>query len=787
MNFKSYVEKRSRLVFFWIVSYLSILVIPLIISSYVYTQSVRYIEDETNRAHLASLQQLQQTMDSRLGDIQKLSILVSLNEKVNGLMNTKGSLESYHRYSMIDIIKEFKTYNVANAFISDFYVYFKHNDFILSSVGLFEAKEYFDRYYQQYEGLSFEQWMEMQRKWQVNNYIPFKNKNQNNIESYTIMFMRSLPILTVEEAAATLVISMDRAMIQQAIQGLKGLYDGIVMIVDKNDEVIALSGESDLDLMLTYKYLDDNKSVFRTLINSEEVVISYIQSNETDWKYVSVVPSKVFMYKVQHVKKLIIISVILCFIIGGWVAYYFAKKNYYPINKIAHILKEKLDLPAGRQKNEYNIIENSILKVLQDKEKDNERLSQQDVVMKNSFLSRLLRGKILSDSVSFKVICQNYSIQFDNNLFIVILFYIDDSSNLFFENKLEESEDNDKMAHFIIKNIVEELTNQKHKGYIFETEDTLVCLANVSKNEENVLEDIFNLICESKDFINKNFGISFSASISNIHSEFSGIPIAYQEALEALEYKIIMDDKQVIRYSDIQSSQQDELRSVCSLETQQQFLNCIKVGDLRKAREIVEGIFYLGDSDKPLSVDMAKCLMFTLINTMLNAVVELRAVCDISFIKELNSVRRLLDCESIMEMKYHINDMLINIDKYILSSVISDDNKFDDIIDFVDKNYSDINLSVSMIANIMSMNAPYISRYFRSKSGQGLLDYINRIRLKKAKEILGREDSNIKEIATQVGYCNCNTFIRVFRRYEGITPGQFREIILKYEAVTSKK
>ena len=77
----------------------------------------------------------------------------------------------------------------------------------------------------------------------------------------------------------------------------------------------------------------------------------------------------------------------------------------------------------------------------------------------------------------------------------------------------------------------------------------------------------------------------------------------------------------------------------------------------------------------------------------------------------------------------------------------------------------------------MGMNTSYLSQYFRDQSGIGLLEYISRVRIKHAKALIQSEKGGltIKQVAQQVGFENLNSFIRVFKKYEGVTPGEFRK------------
>ena len=55
-------------------------------------------------------------------------------------------------------------------------------------------------------------------------------------------------------------------------------------------------------------------------------------------------------------------------------------------------------------------------------------------------------------------------------------------------------------------------------------------------------------------------------------------------------------------------------------------------------------------------------------------------------------------------------------------------------------------------------------------------DYINSVRLNEAKKMLTSTNKSVKDIASLAGYGNNTTFIRVFKKSEGITPSKYREL-----------
>ncbi len=97
----------------------------------------------------------------------------------------------------------------------------------------------------------------------------------------------------------------------------------------------------------------------------------------------------------------------------------------------------------------------------------------------------------------------------------------------------------------------------------------------------------------------------------------------------------------------------------------------------------------------------------------------------------------------------------------------------------IKEHYADSNLSLTMIAETLSLNPSYISRYFKQQTGIGLLDYLQHYRVNAAKELI-RSDPDIllKDIADRTGFYNSAALLRVFKQLENMTPGQYKASIL---------
>lgn len=94
------------------------------------------------------------------------------------------------------------------------------------------------------------------------------------------------------------------------------------------------------------------------------------------------------------------------------------------------------------------------------------------------------------------------------------------------------------------------------------------------------------------------------------------------------------------------------------------------------------------------------------------------------------------------------------------------------ITKYLKESYRDATLEDA--ARQVNLSSSYLSRLFKEKVGLNFSDYLMKIRMEKAKELLGDITYKQYEIAYRVGYDNPKNFSRAFKTYYGISPKEFR-------------
>jgi two-component system response regulator YesN len=96
------------------------------------------------------------------------------------------------------------------------------------------------------------------------------------------------------------------------------------------------------------------------------------------------------------------------------------------------------------------------------------------------------------------------------------------------------------------------------------------------------------------------------------------------------------------------------------------------------------------------------------------------------------------------------------------------------IIRHIEEHYSN-EITLKRVAEMISMDASYVSDLFKKKTGQTLIHYVQNRRIQAAKMFLAETDLTVGEISRQVGFENDNYFIKIFKRWCGSTPSEYRK------------
>lgn len=102
-----------------------------------------------------------------------------------------------------------------------------------------------------------------------------------------------------------------------------------------------------------------------------------------------------------------------------------------------------------------------------------------------------------------------------------------------------------------------------------------------------------------------------------------------------------------------------------------------------------------------------------------------------------------------------------------------------EILKFINDNYLDRNLSLKLVNDKFGISPSLITKTVKELSGDNFLDYVNKKRIKYAKKLLSSPGVTITRARDLSGFNDDSVFIKVFKKYEGKTPGEYKKEVRK--------
>ncbi len=99
------------------------------------------------------------------------------------------------------------------------------------------------------------------------------------------------------------------------------------------------------------------------------------------------------------------------------------------------------------------------------------------------------------------------------------------------------------------------------------------------------------------------------------------------------------------------------------------------------------------------------------------------------------------------------------------------------LIAMLDADDADYTLTLQEWAAKLSVNPGYISRRFKEKTGDNFAHYYTRLRMQRAKHMLGKTQISVSQISRSLGYVDTKHFNQVFKKEFGSTPTQYRRAV----------
>ncbi len=757
--------KRKKIYHSWLASYLIIICVAFLCSISIYLIIGEVVKQEVDRSNAVILENVRLSTDSYINDMQKIATDIRDNPLFEAVYLDKLE-ENDFVYASVQLQKELSHYQAMNTDIASIYLYIKDRDYIISGNRAVPADIMYEIDYKN-TGITLEEWKQLLSDSSRSVFRQLTSASGGGVQQQLALFS-PLPAIS-ENPSAVLVITVSADAIGNALKNGKLEEHGVLFILNSQDQVLMSNRE--WKLPVTYEMLQDGKQQ-KLKMNDASYIMTSAKSSAMNMRYVLAIPNNTYYKTAIVVRNIAFAGVFIFLALALYVAFQLLKKNYRPLRELMGYVNDAYGT-AEEEENEYHVFQSAISRAVAEKAQMQNKLKQQSNTVRDHMLGNLLKGKT-ENNLQLEDILFSNGIDFAEAHIRVLVFYVEYFDELF-EGSSKEIEEQTSLAFLVVRNITQELLDRHFQTVFVEVDDMMVCLLNAKKQDDGqALTIMKETIKEAKDIIKENFYIDFTVSVSGAHESANGVAVAYQEAMEAMEYKIIMGSGGTICYDELEVKQENYYYP---MNTELIIVNALKAGDEDTVRDTLDRLFYRNFTQGHLSLAMAKCFISNLVSTFLKVLEDMRIQIQIDMEPEMEKFNRILSGVDVVTAQQMLQDMIHRICGYAKQRPDSSAKKIvEQVKQYVSENYHDFNLSLYSIADEFHITYTHLSRVFKAETGEGLLQYINKIRMAAAKKLLLETEQSITQIAEAVGYGNSNSLIRAFKKYNGITPGKFREL-----------
>lgn len=436
------------------------------------------------------------------------------------------------------------------------------------------------------------------------------------------------------------------------------------------------------------------------------------------------------------------------------------------LGAIDYLLKHRLD-----QAELLKILQTACGKI----QKENQALTQEKRVaeqlylgkaaLRREFLQQVITGA-MNDKAEISRKIQELEIGLRPECLAVMIVEIDDFNRL--EVKYTAAELNS-----IIKSLLDlttEILKQYGKSLAFhlKTGRFVIIFSFENMHSQAYIQSQINASIERiRNSIARYLNFTASFSVGRIDRGWDAVSRSYYQAEQFLKNKFFEGKDHVYRDNCFESSGQDTFSIDIMLE--KQLLMDLKSLNHSNVAASIEAIF-ADIAEKKINYQSTQMICIELINLMIRVARE-NNLDKLIYSDTKSPYLQLSKLETLSDLKQMILDFYLKLGQLLEKTAIEHpySEYTQKAIQYIYKHYPE-DISLDDAAGYAGVSGSYLSRIFKEDSGKGFVEFLNWVRVERAKLLIQNQSAKLKSIVKEVGFNNYNYFFKVFKDQVGLTP-----------------
>lgn len=266
--------------------------------------------------------------------------------------------------------------------------------------------------------------------------------------------------------------------------------------------------------------------------------------------------------------------------------------------------------------------------------------------------------------------------------------------------------------------------------------------------------------------IERNYCQDYVFSVSDVHQDFGESSKAYLEADTAFDYRLLVSNRQVIRFRDVV---QEDYRRLPLEESFRQLRRAVGTWEAPAVERALRELCSL------LERQNVSLYAFRMVYNDILQIFLSESKVDKLLLDKFFNAFTISQCSSADEFYQLLSEACRIVMDSSPQNHAEKSNTVRDAIRYMQAHYGNPDLNMMALAEYLDISAVALSIAFKNEMEVKPSEYLANLRIEKAKELLRQTDMLVKDISVSCGYEDDGSFARRFKKHTGMSPGQYRD------------
>jgi two-component system response regulator YesN len=501
--------------------------------------------------------------------------------------------------------------------------------------------------------------------------------------------------------------------------------------------------------------------------NGRSYSVLYSRSDYNRWTYLSIISIADITKESRSIGWLTLWIGLGIIAVAFAVSLIGSRRMYSPIRSLYRAVT---GMPAAesagpKRLSELSVIGERVQSLITEQQQMEQEMQTQLPQLRDLFVIKLLQGEFKAKDIPERMAALR--MEELPMPYCVLVLQIDTLEGTHYEEKDFE------LLMFGVNNIAAEIVPaEKRLNPVLFGSSQVSLIGTDSDDPEQLKREVYEYCIKLQEAIDRFLKLKVSIGISSPYTHLRDANKAYREGFEALQYRVQLGGKAVLFYEEVQP---DRSSFEYPKATEAELVDAIKRMDDEQAKVLLRQFLRIVINEKVM-LDAYRLALLRLLIELMGIVQENGLGGQMDLPDEQTLVSQLFALKSAADIERWLYEKLVA--KTIEALRCKLEHQYSTIsgkIVTMVQQELESDLSLELCAERLHLNPDYVGRVFRREMGVTFTDYLLGYRLQVAKKWLLETDMKVADIAERLRYNSSASFIRYFRKMEGMTPGQFRQ------------